>query len=438
MKKIAFLFTILFTTPAYATDIKEIKTPNGLTAWLVEEHSQPLISVSIAFKNSGTAYDPSNKDGRTAMVTAMLTEGAGDMDSETFSRALETHAVRLSFSADEDNFYATMAMLSEHKDKAFSYLDLALLKPRFDSSAFKRVKRQILSAITQQQEKPNYRLSRAWQEQIFGAHPYNKPELGTLETIENLNQNDLRDFTNRYLARNNMIISVVGDITESELINLLDKNLSNLPEKYNPDVTLADTIIPKDGKQIILKQDIPQTIIHFGMEGLKRSDPDYIVAHIMNYILGGGSLNSRMNSELREKRGLTYSASTYLNPMKHAELFEGGFATRNEKAGEAISVFKQLLKEFSQKGASELELADAKRFLIGSFVVKLDSNASIVNFLTMMQLYHLGIDYIDKRNNLMDAVTVKQINEMAKRLIQLDKLQIIMIGKPQLNGTEKL
>lgn len=152
----------------------------------------------------------------------------------------------------------------------------------------------------------------------------------------------------------------------------------------------------------------------------------------MNYLLGGGTLTSRLNNEIREKRGLAYTVSTQLEPLRHAEIFYGALATRNEKAGESVDVLKQTLKQFSENGVSEAELADAKHFLTGSFVVKLDSNSSIVNFLTMMQLQNLGIDYMDKRNNLIEAVTVSQVNDMAKRLIKLDKLQIIMIGKPQM------
>lgn len=430
-----FVFTL--TAPAFAATVKEVKTPSGFTAWLVEEHAQPLISVNIAFRDSGIAYDPSGKEGRASMLTSMLTEGAGDLDSEAFSRALETNAIRLAFSADEDNFYAKFATLSEYKDKAFYYLNLALQKPRFDDNSLARVKRQTILALKQQQEKPDYRLSRAWQERVFGTHPYSRDGDGTVETVEKLSKNDLYDFTNRYLTRSNIIISVVGDITADELSALLDKNLGSLPDKYNPDVKLSGSSFPQDAKQIVIEQDIPQTIIHFGMEGMKRDDKDFITGFVMNYLLGGGALNSRLNEEIREKRGLTYSAGTSLNPMQHAATFEGGFATRNDKAGEAVAVLKQILKEFAQKGTNEAELTDAKRFLIGSFVVGLDSNASIVNFITMMQLHHLGIDYLDKRNNLIAAVTVEQLNAMVKRLIQLDKLQVIMIGKPQLNGIKE-
>lgn len=436
---IRFLIVICLLLPnaAFATTVKEIKSKNGLTAWLVEEHSEPIISVSIAFRNSGSAYDPDGKEGRVAMTTAILNDGAGDMDSQAFTRALEERAIKLSFSADEDSFYANMETLSENKEQAFSYLGLALQHARFDDDSFARIKKQTISTIRQQQEKPLYRLSRAWQERIFHGHPYSKPELGTLETIENLNKDDLRDFTRNYLTRKNIIISVVGDINEAELSELLAKNLDELPETYNPDVTLTDIKLPEESARISIKQDIPQTIIDFGLEGLKREDPDYMTGYIMNYLLGNGSLTSRLNDEIREKRGLAYSVSSALIPMEHAGIFAGKVATRNEKAGETISVLKQTLKDFADKGITESELADAKRFLIGSFAVNMDSNASIVSFLTVMQIQNLGIDYMDKRNNLINSVTVKQVDDMAKRLINLAKLQIVMVGNPKLDGADE-
>ncbi len=428
---------LLASAPAFATNIQEVKSKSGITAWLVEEHAQPLISVHITFRDSGSAYDPDGKDGRTAMTSSMLMEGAGNMDSEAFSKALETSAIKLSFTSDTDNFYAVLNTLSEEKEKAFNYLSLALTQPRFDDSSLARIKRQTLLAIKQQQEKPYYRLSRAWQERIFANHPYSKDDMGTEKTVSNLSKIELQNFVKKYLTKENIIVSVAGDITPDELTILLDKNLSNLPANYKPDVKIADISPPKDNKQIVIEQDIPQTIIHFGVEGIKRSDPDYITAYVMNYLLGGGTLTSRLNTEIREKRGLTYSASSTLTQMKHTALFEGGFSTRNEKAGEAISALKQTLNELSQNGINESELSDIKRFLVGSFVVKLDDNNSVASFLSMMQLHHLGIDYINKRNDLINSVSVKQVNEMAKRLIHIDNLQIIMVGKPILNTAGK-
>jgi zinc protease len=432
MKAIVLMVLIFFATPAFSAPVQEVKSKSGITAWLVEEHAQPLIAVNVAFRDSGAAFDSVGKQGRAEIVSELLSEGAGEMRANEFNIALENSAVRLGFSADNDNFYGTMQSLSEHKDKAFAYLGMALTAPRFDDDAVERVKIQTLAAIKEQQEKPAYHLAHTWKTQIFGAHPYGLDIIGTKESVEELTNADFRYFSEHYLTKSNIIISVVGDITALELVKLLDKNLGNLPAIYQADSVVAEVNLEAETKQTIIEQDIPQTIVRFGMQGVKRNDPDYIPAYVMNYILGGGALTSRLGMEIREKRGLAYSVSSNLAPMRYAALFEGSFSTRNEKVGEAIAALKTTLKNYAQNGVSEAELADAKRFLTGSFVVGLSSNSSIVGFLTMMQLQHLGIDYMDKRNNLFQAVTKKQVDDLAKRLIQLDKLQIVMVGKPEL------
>jgi len=435
MKRIIFLIAFFLAAPAFSAPVQEVKSKNGFTVWLVEEHSQPIITTSIAFRDSGAAYDPDGKEGRASMVSALLKEGAGELGAEAFNIALENSAVRLGFAADDDNFYANMQTLSEHKDKAFYYLGLALTSARFDDEAVALARNKTLAFIEERKNKPAARLNRAWNKQVFGTHPYAKPNHGTKKSVETLEVSDFREFTRRYLTSENMIISVVGDINAAELTEFLDKNLERLPEKYAPEIVLVEVTPLPEAKQTVIEQDIPQTMVRFGMQGIKRDDPDYIPAFVANYMLGGGALTSRLGIEIREKRGLAYAVFSSLSPMQHAAIFGGEFSTRNEKVGEAIAALKNTLDEYAKNGVSEQELADAKRFLTGSFVVGLDSNSNIVSFLTMMQLHHLGIDYLDRRNNLIDAVTSKQISEIAKRLIQLDKLQVVMVGKPELKGS---
>ncbi|MEZ5690099.1 MAG: pitrilysin family protein [Rickettsiales bacterium] len=440
MKKIYLLlpFIIIFiANGAEATEVKEIKTKNSFNVWLVEEHSNPIISVNIAFRNSGSSYDPDGKEGLIKLAGSMLTEGAGNMNSESFTNSLEEKAIKLSFSAGDDNFYANLNTLSEYKQQAFYYLGLALSKPRFDKKPLDRLKRQIISLIKENEKKPYYLLDREWKKQIFGSHPYAKPDYGYQNTVKSISKKDLKNFTSNYLTKENIIISVVGDITEQELVELIDKNLNNLPKKYSSAIKIKDISVQKGAKQTIIDKDIPQTIILFSMEGIKRNSPDYIDAYVMNYILGGGTLTSRLNDNLRAKKGLTYSISSDLSPMNHAAVFGGGFATRNDKAKEAVSILKETIKQMVENGVTEKEIRDAKKFLIGSFMVKLDSNSSIVNFLTMMQLHNLGIDYMNRRNKLINEVTVEKANNIAKKLIKTDKLQIVMIGKPKFDGEVK-
>ncbi len=437
MKRALFLL-LCITLPAHATEVKEVKTPGGITAWLVEEHSLPLIAVKISFRGSGFAYDAPGEEGRANMAAALLMEGAGDLDSTKFNEALEESAIQMNTAVDEDLLHISVEALSEHKDKALSMVGMALTSPRFDETSIDRTRRQTLSLLVQQGEDPGYKLHRGWQALVYGEHPYGKPQLGTKDGLEKVSESDLRDYMRRYVTKGNIIIGVVGDITPGELSALLDKHLQNLSANYDPEVTVADAAIPAGGEPKVIDFDIPQTMLSFGAPGLKRNDPDYFTAYVMNQILGGGgSLNSKLGIEIREKRGLAYSVYSFLDPSEHAATWNGGFATKNDLAGTAYGVLRDTLKDFIANGPTQKETDDAKRYLTGSFVLNLDSNAEIANYLISMQMHHLGIDYLDKRNRMIEAVTGNAIHALARRLIDPDKLLVVMVGKPKLSVEQK-
>ena len=428
-----FLSTAACPLPAFATEVQEITSPGGIKAWLVEEHALPLVAVKIAFKESGSVVDPDNKEGLANMAAALLLEGAGDLDSHRFNEDIENLAIRLNVGADEDELYASMESLSEHKDKAFNYLALALTQPRFDDAAIERVRAQELSILQQEEEDPGYILHRKWQNLAYGSHPYSRAALGTRDSLALLDKSDFTHFTQHYFSRENMIVAVVGDITPAELGQLLDANFSKLSAHYIPDTQVQDVKLPIEAKQLVVDYDVPQTNIIFGGNGLKRDDADFYAAYVMNQILGGGgALTSKLGIELRQKRGLAYSVHSELNLMVHSASWFGGFATRNEKVGEALQVLRATLKDFSDNGPSDKEMEDAKKHIVGSFVLNLDSNTDIANFLIVMQLQHLGRDYLDKRNALMLAVTKDEVKAVAKKLLNPGHLLVAMVGKPQL------
>ena len=429
-----FLFAVclvMMASSAHATEVKEVVSSGGFKAWLVEEHELPLIAAKLVFTGSGTAYDPPKLQGRASMTAALLTEGAGDLDSNAFNRALEDNAIEMHFALDEDMLRASFVSLSQNKEKAFSYLAMALTKPRFDDSAIERVRSQALSTLLQQEKDPSYVLNRQWETMIFPGHPYSNPAIGTHDSVEAMSKNALQDFTHRFLTRENLVIAVVGDITPAELSKLMDAQLALLPEKYSPDVSLPEVSLPVQSKQVAVASDIPQTMVMFGTAGVKRTDPDYYAAYVMNHILGGGGLSCKLVKEIREKRGLAYSASSQLQPLQHSGIWLGEFATRNEKVDEAMTVLRDTLKDYAQNGPTDKELADAKTYLTGSFVLGLDSNADIANYLIGMQIYHLGKDYLDKRNSMIMAVTKEQAKQAAKKLVDPEHLQVVMVGKAQ-------
>lgn len=418
------------SSAALATPVEEFTTPGGLSVWIVREPSLPLWTMKISFAGAGAAYDAKGKEGRATMLASLLMEGAGEMDSAAFNSALESHAIRMNMFVDADMFHISLSSLSEHSEEALRLLGLALTQPRFDDEALARSQRQALSIIKQQQQEPRFLVSKAWVKTAFGDHPYHRMQLENPDSIQALDTDDIKEAKERYLARDNMLITVVGDVDKAQFGAMLDKALGALPEKRSADVSLSRATLGSSPKPQVIDFDIPQTIVMFGAEALRRDDPDYIPAFIMNEILGGGGLTSQLNIELREKRGLTYGINSGLVPQIHAGSWRGQFSTRNEQAGEALGVLKAQLAEFAQHGPTDAQLADAKRYLTGSFALNLDSNADMADFLMVMRIHALGRDYIERRNALIHAVTKEQVHAVAKRILQGDKLIITIIGKP--------
>jgi len=426
----------LFFAASAQAEVKEVVSKSGIKAWLVEEHTLPLVAMRVSFEGSGFAYD--KPEGRANLAAAMLTEGAGDMGDRAFNTALEEKAIEMNTAVDADMLEVSMESLSEHKDIAFSYLGLALSKPRFDTDAVERARRQMLSTLAQAEQNPAYLLERGWAKQAFGDHPYGNPPWGTSHSLDRIDRYDLGRYVEKYLTRANMLVAVVGDITPAELSNLLDKHFSGLPEKYNPDVTVPEAKIADGGsKPVVLPYDIPQTQIAFVTPGLKRSDPDYIPAYVMNQVLAGdGNLTSKLGQEIREKRGLSYGAYSQLVPHTQGGVLEGGFATRNDEARRSAAVLRDTLQDFVKNGPTDAELARAKQYLAGSFLVKLDGNAELAAFLINMQHNKLGRDYLDKRDALIAAVGKSDVLAAARRLINPDKLILVMVGKPSVKVSE--
>ncbi len=432
IRSVVILLCCLVSHAAFAVEVKEVVSQRGIKAWLVEEHALPLIAAKIVFTDSGYTHDAKGKEGRANMTAAMLTEGAGDMDSRAFNEAIESHAIDIGVGVDEDMFRLSLQTLSEHKETAFSYLGMMLRDPRFDADAMERTRRQTLSILMQQNQEPGYLLWKHWQKAAFPNHPYSNPPAGTAESVAELSKDDLRFYLSHYLTQKNMVIAVVGDITPDALARLLDDHLGSLPTAFEPDVKVEDIIVAPGSKPQAIDFDIPQSMVMFGLPSLKRSDPAYFDAYVMNYILGSGSLTARLGEELREKRGLTYAVGSYLDPMQHSNAWRGSFSTRNDQAKAALDVLKGTLETFVKEGPTDTEIADAKRYITGSFVLSLGSNSDIANFLINMQVDDLGMDYLNRRNSLVEAVSKEKVVAMSKRLIEADKLQISVIGKPNL------
>ncbi len=409
--------------------IQEVKSPGGITAWLVEEPSVPLIALRFAFEG-GSSQDPDGKPGVANFLTVMMDEGAGDLDARAFQERMEDIAMRLNFSDGRDALYGGLQTLSEHRDEAAALLKLALTKPRFDSDAIERMRKQLLSNLAFAAKNPDRVARNEWGARAFPGHPYGLPTTGTLESVRAINADDLEDYRRRLFARSNLKIAVVGDITAKELGGLLDNVFGDLPAKpaLRP---VAATAIASPGKTTVIEMPVPQSVVVMGLDGIARDDPDFVPAYVMNHILGGGGFAARLMSEVREKRGLAYSVSSHLIINDKAATVLAFVATKNEKVAESIDVISTEIRRLADNGVSEQELNDAKNYLTGSYALRFDTNSKIANQLLGIQMEDLGIDFVNTRNDMINAVTVDDIKRVAKRLMLADRLSITVVGQPQ-------
>jgi zinc protease len=420
--------SIMFAASAGATTIERVVSPGGIEAWLVHERAVPLIAVEFAFAG-GAVQDPPGKAGTAALTASLLDAGAGDLDSTAFTDRLERKAIQMNFSAQRDTIHGTLRTLTENRDDAFELLRLAVTVPRFDAKDVEISRAQILSLLRRETTSPTDIASRRWWETAFEGHPYGRPVNGTSETVSSISIADLKSYAHRVLARQNLKIAVVGDIDAETLKVLLDRTFGALPEK--PELYSIANVAPRGlGRRIEVSLDVPQTVVDFGGPGIARQDPDFMAAYLINHILGGGSTDSRLYQEVREKRGLAYSVSDSLVWLDHAAVMLGGTATRADRAGETVDLIEKEIRHFAEDGPTAGELVGAKRYLNSAFVLNLDSSTKIAALLVQLELDGFGTDYFSRRTAMIEAVTLDDARRVAKRL--LDKgLLVTVVGKPQ-------
>jgi zinc protease len=379
--------------------------------------------------SGGSAQDPVEKAGLANFVSDMLDEGAGDLDSKAFHERLENHAIEMNFRVSRDYFMGSLRALTEHRDEAFGLLHLALASPRFDADAVERVRMQELSNIRRASTSPNEIAGELWWRTAFPGHPYGQSAQGEAETVQRIAGSDMHDYARRVFARNALKVAIVGDVDAATAGKLIDAAFAGLPAANDlrpvPQVTMQGL-----GKTLVTKVDVPQAVVDFGSPGLARHDPDFMAGYIVNHILAGGSFSSRLYREVREKRGLAYGVSESLVWLRNTAILLGGTATRADRTGDALKIIASETKRMAAEGPTAEELAKAKSYLKGAYALGLDTSSKIAAQLVQIQLDDLGIDYIDKRESMIDAVTLDDARRVAKRLFG-DGMLVTVAGEPK-------
>ena len=429
MRVVTALFLMMNAAlPARAeVNIQSVTSPGGLTAWLVEEHSIPFVALELRFRG-GASLDAPGKRGAINLMTGLLEEGAADMDARAFSRASEALATSFGFDVSSDSLSISARFLTENREASVALLRAALQEPRFDQEAIDRVRGQVLSIIQSDQKDPDDIASETFNRIVFGDHPYASSLNGTLDSVAALTRDDLIAAHDAVLARDRIYIGAVGDITPEELGVLMDDLLGDLPQTGAPMPPRAEVTIPPG--VTVVDFATPQSVALFGQKGIKQSDPDFFAATILNHVLGGGSFESRLMNEVREKRGLTYGVYSYLVPRDLAETYMGSVSSANDRIADAIDVIRDEWAKLARDGVTETELRDAKTFITGSYPLRFDGNGPIASILVGMQMLGLPIDYIATRNEKVEAVTLDDVKRLADELLDPEGLHFVVVGQP--------
>ncbi len=430
---LSFLVIFFLYSPAQARDkvldIQEITSEGGIKAWLVEDHSVPVISLKFSFKGAGAALDPEDKQGLSRMASNTLDEGAGELDSETFQKELRDLSISLNFGSGRDNFSGNLKTLTRNKARAFELMHLALTEPRFDEEPVGRMRASNQGRIRSSLSDPEWIAVRLLNDKAFHGHPYALNSGGTLSSLEKITTEDLKNFTKTRLGKNILYVSAAGDITAAQLSTILDYIFGDLPE-----VSLqspADLETQNQSKTFLYEKDIPQTIIEMIQPGISRTDPDYQSAQVMDFILGGSGFGSRLMEEVREKRGLAYGIYTGFYLSRHFNGYSVSTSTANKNTKELLEITKGEWSRMLGTPATQAELENAKSYLIGALPLSLTSTNSISSLLLSLQVDGLPVDYLEQRETKIRATSIEDIQKVAKRILDPEKFVTILVGKPE-------
>ncbi len=410
----------------FSGTIEEVETKTGIKLWLMEEHSAPIVSISFYFDEAGFGFEPEEKQGLSQMAAELLSYGTKAYPYETFHDLIETNALSMSFDSVYETFNGSLTFPKSNLKIAEEILKSALSEPLFELEHMKIVRNQMAEMIKIQDEKPEKVIYRELKKQLYGSHPKSRQAIGKIDTISNISQQDLKDFINHNLKKNNLHIAIAGDISKQEAADLSDfifgdlkksEEKKSLPE-LQPDYTFS---------QRNIKREMPQVISYFVAPGVKRLSPDFYALYIANEIFGGSGLSSRLNLTAREKEGLTYGAYSYLNSQKDAPQLIGSFSSAQTNYERMQDILLMEWEKMSNDGVSQKEFETVQKSMLTSFNLRFKSISDIAQMLSLMQKENLGIDFLKKRNTYVQAVTLEQVNAAAKKYFKT-KPSIFTIG----------
>lgn len=428
IRALVLLFLLAAAPARAALTIETVTSPGGITAWLVEAREIPFVAMELRFRG-GTSLDAPDVQGATNLMAALLEEGAGDLDATGFAAAREDLAASFGFGAGRDAVSVSARFLTENRDAAVALLRLALVAPRFDADAVERVRGQVLSGLRQDARRPQAIASDRFAALAFPGHPYGRNGSGTPETVSALTRDDIVAAHRGALARDRVAVAVVGDIDAAELGPLLDRLLGDLPAAGAPLPPVATAAL--EGGIVVEPFPGPQSVIAFGHAGIPRDDPDTLTAALVAEVFGGGRFGTRLTTEVREKRGLTYGIYATNAAGEYGATVTGRVSTANATAAETIAVIRAEWDRIAREGITQEELDATRTWMTGNYPLRFDGNARIAEILVGMQMQGFPPDYPLTRNDRVRAITLADANRVAARLFDPARLTFVVVGQPE-------
>jgi zinc protease len=402
-------------------------TSNGLTAWLVEDHSVPVVSLSWSWPG-GAAFDAPGREGTAGLAAALLTEGAGDMPAAAFTDALRDAGIGLSFGAGRDDVDGGFRCLVDALPEAERLARLAMTAPRLDQAAIERLRARAIAGARQALETPRGQAGRAFWAAAYPTHTVGRPSGGTAESLAAISADDLRGVLAQQLRRDGLTIAAAGAIKPEALAALMDRLFAGLPA--GAPATPATLPAFTSFGQRVIGMDSPQSQAIFGHDGIGARDPQFETAQVVLRVLGGGGFSSRLTESVRVKRGLTYGIGVGLDTGFGGGVLVGSVASDNGKIAEALSVTRDEWARMAADGPTDAEMAEAIAFLTGSLALQFTDSRRIANTLIAMQRNGRPIDWLDGRSDRLRAIARDDAARMARRLLKPEALSVTVAGRP--------
>ena len=422
------LLLVLTSQVSWATvQITTWQTSHGAQVYFVNTPSLPMVDIKVSF-DAGSARDDS-KFGLAALTMSLIGSSSGEWNADEVANRFESVGAVFANGVSEDMAWLSLRTLTEKPllDKALTTFQTVLTRPAFVANDFQREKNLTLAALKHREESPAAVASVAFHKALYHEHPYAHPESGDVQTVSTFAVKDLKAFYHKYYVSANATVVIVGDIAKAQAEQIAENLLAALPAGEKPS-EIPPVQMPNEASSQHITFPSSQTNVLVGLPGSYRKDPDYFSLYVGNHILGGGNLVSKLFDEVREKRGLAYSASSQFVPLYRPGPFTISLQTRNEQAANAIDVMNATLRDYIDKGPTEAELNAAKQNITGGFAMRIDTNSKLTDYITMIGFYHMPLDYLDVFQSKIQAVTAEEIKDAFQRRVKPELLQTITVG----------